>query len=93
MDILQKVKYGDLTPEQQDIADLVGFDTFLKLVQGCGGTSLYIPKAETIGRAARNAMIQADFTGGNLKALAVKYRLSDVQIRSIVAEKHTNTND
>lgn len=87
MEALQKVKYGDLTPEQRELADLLGLDTFLKLVEQCGGTNLYIPKAETIGRAARNAMIQAEFTGYNVKALAAKYRLSEVQIRSIVAKK------
>lgn len=87
MRFLQNVKYSDLTPEQQELSDLLGFETFLMLVQKCGGTNLYIPRAESIGRAARNAAIQAEFTGYNFKALAAKYRLSEVQIRSIVAKK------
>lgn len=87
MEVLQKVTSGDLTPEQRELADLLGMDMFLKLVQQCGGTNLYIPKADTIGRTARNAMIQAEFTGYNIKALACKYKLSEVQIRSIIAKK------
>jgi len=88
--VLQKVKYGDLSPEQQELANLLGMDTFLKLVEQCGGTNLYIPKAETIGRTARNTMIQAEFNGCNIKALAAKYRLSEVQIRSIVTKKNND---
>lgn len=92
MEALQKVKYEDLTPEQQELADLLGLNIFLKLVEQCGGTNIYIPKAETIGRAARNAMIRAEFTGNNIKALAAKYQLSEVRIRSIIAEKDDDKN-
>lgn len=92
MEALRKVKYEDLTPEQQDLADLLGLNIFLKLVEQCGGTNIYIPKAETIGRAARNAMIRAEFTGYNIKALATKYQLSEVRIRSIIAEKDDDKN-
>lgn len=92
MEVLRQVKYTDLTPEQQELADLLGLDIFLTLVQQCGGTNLYIPKAESVGRTARNAMIQAEFTGCNLKVLAAKYRLSQVQIRTIIAKKGSDNN-
>lgn len=86
MEALDRVRYRDLTPEQQELSDLLGMDTFLRLVRLCGGTSLYIPKSESVGRAARDAMIRAEFTGSNYKELAAKYRLSDVWIRSIVTK-------
>ena len=87
MDVLESVQYGDLTTEQKDTVDLIGMDAFLFLVEKCGGTNLYIPKKETVGRTARNAKIRAEFTGQNLRALAGKYGLSEVQIRTILAKK------
>lgn len=86
-DILQRLKYEDLNPEQQDFADLVGLDIFKELVRKCGGTYMYIPKEDNITRPIRNAMIKAEFTGSNVKELAKKYQLSEVQIRSIISPK------
>lgn len=57
------------------------------LVQQRGGTSLYIPKAESISRTVRNSAIRAEFTGKNLKQLAARYELSEVQIRAILSQK------
>ena len=49
MDALKNVKFEDLTQEQQELANLLGFELFLTLVERCGGTQLYVPKE--IGRA------------------------------------------
>lgn len=87
-DILKRLTYEDLNPEQQGFADLVGLDVFKMLVRKCGGTYLYIPKEDNITRPARNAMIKAEFTGSNIRELAKKYQLSEVQIRSIIAPKN-----
>lgn len=86
MELLQRVTMEDLTPEQQELAELVGMPTFLKLVEECGGGYIYVPKADTISRSARNTQIKADYDGANLKALAAKYRLTEMQIRHILAE-------
>ena len=56
MDVLESVQYGDLTTEQKDTVDLIGMDAFLFLVEKCGGTNLYIPKKETVGRTARKRL-------------------------------------
>lgn len=87
MDALKNVKFEDLTQEQQELANLLGFKLFLTLVERCGGTQLYVPKAETVGRAARNTMIRTEYNGSNIKALAAKYHLSDIQIRNIITRK------
>lgn len=84
---MQRLKYEDLNPEQQSFADLVGLDIFKELVRKCGGTYMYIPKEDNITRPIRNAMIKNEFTGSNVKELAKKYQLSEVQIRSIIALK------
>lgn len=86
MELLQSVKMEDLTPDQQELAELVGMPTFLKLVEECGGGYIYVPKADSISRRARNALIKSDYDGTNLKALAAKYRLTEIQIRHILAE-------
>lgn len=88
-DILQRLKYEDLNQEQQGFVDLIGLDVFKTLVRKCGGTYLYIPKEDNITRPTRNAMIKTEFTGSNIRELAKKYQLSEVQIRSIVAPKNT----
>lgn len=87
MDTLKNVRFEHLSQEQQELANLLGFEVFLTLVERCGGTQLYVPKAETVGRAARNAMIRAEYNGSNIKALAAKYHLSDIQIRNIISGK------
>lgn len=87
MDTLKNVRFEHLSQEQQELSNLLGFEVFLTLVERCGGTQLYVPKAETVGRAARNAMIRAEYNGGNIKALAAKYHLSDIQIRNIISGK------
>lgn len=65
MDTLKNVRFEHLSQEQKELANLLGFEVFLTLVERCGGTQLYVPKAETVGRAARNAMIRAEYNGGN----------------------------
>ena len=50
----------------------------------CGGQNLYIPKRESLERNARDRDIRAHFTGGNYRALAVQFRLSERQIRKII---------
>lgn len=49
---------------------------------------MYIPKEDNITRPIRNAMMKDEFTGSNVKELAKKYQLSEVQIRSIIALKN-----
>ena len=88
MDVLQHLKYENLSQEQQTLADLVGLDVFKALVRKCGGTCVYIPKEDNITRPIRNTMIKTEFTGSNIRELAKKYQLSEVQIRSIIAPKN-----
>ena len=67
-----------------DLVEVLGLDGFLTLVDLCGGQSLYIPKGETLRRDGRDREIRARFNGGNYRALASQFRLSERQIRKIV---------
>ena len=67
----------DLTPEQRDIYDCIGSQAYEKLVQRYGGLSIYIAKADSVIRSARDEKIRRDFNGYNFKFLVNKYNLSD----------------
>lgn len=75
----------DIPPEYNDIISAIGLEGFLRLSGLCGGQNLYIPKLETLTRDQRDRCICAAFNGGNYRALAAQYRLSERQIRKIVS--------
>ena len=82
--MLRTVRMEDIPPEMQDIAESIGMEAFLHLVHLCGGQNLYIPKLESIERDGRDREIRARFNGGNYRALASQFRLSERQIRKII---------
>lgn len=78
------VRAADVPEEYQDIVETIGLDAFLQLTMLCGGQNLYIPKRESIEREGRDREIRARFNGGNYRALAAQFRLSERQIRKII---------
>ena len=78
------IRMTDIPAEYRDIAEELGLDTFLQLTSLCGGLSLYIPQRESLERDARDRDIRARFDGGNYRALAAQFRLSERQIRKII---------
>ena len=78
------IHMNDIPAEYRDIAEALDLDTFLRLTELCGGLSLYIPKRESLDRDARDRDIRARFDGGNYRALAAQFRLSEQQIRKII---------
>lgn len=84
MDLLDKVKLEDLSEEQKSIVAVMGWDVYKELVVNYGGQSVYIAKADTIIRAARDREIMTEFNGSNYATLASKYNLSIRAIRDIV---------
>lgn len=84
-ELLRTVRLEDVPPEYQDIATALGVEHFVQLVSLCGGQSLYLPKLDSLTRSGRDREIRARFDGGNYRALAVQFRLSERQVRKIVA--------
>ena len=84
---LRTIRRTDIPEEYLDIYDSLGADAFLKLVQLCGGQSLYLPKLDSLEREGRNREIRARFNGGNYRALAAQFRLSERQVRKILNGK------
>ena len=86
---LREVRFEDIPEEYQDIVSTIGMDAFLQLVNLCGGMNLYIPKVESLEREGRDREIRARFDGGNYRALAAQFRLSERQIRKIINGKRS----
>lgn len=80
---------SDIPEEYQDLVDALGFEGFLTLVELCGGQNLYIPMRESLRRDSRDREIRARFNGGNYRALAAQFRLSERQIRKIISGTRT----
>ena len=84
MTTTRTIPMGDIPEEYRDIAEAIGMEAFTQLTLLCGGQSLYIPKRESLERNARDREIRARFDGGNYRALAAQFRLSERQIRKII---------
>lgn len=87
MRVIESVRLTDLDEAQKQLAEIIGIENYLKLVDIYGGTSIYIKKPDGFLRASRNEQIKEEFNGYNYRQLATKYDLSEVQIRSIVADR------
>lgn len=85
MEKLDNVTFDALPGEQKEIAKIVGMDAYLQLVRRYGGCQIYIAKADKLEAAIRDEKIRAEFTGGNIHFLSIKYNLSERSIREIVS--------
>ena len=84
MTTTRTIPMSDIPEEYRDIAETIGMEAFTQLSLLCGGQNLYIPKWESLQRNARDRDIRARFDGGNYRALAAQFRLSERQIRKII---------
>ena len=87
MDLLDYVEMESLEEDQKKIAELVGMEGFRNLIRTFGGTSIYIPKVESLEKTVRDQRIREEFDVSNYKELAMKYGLTETWIRSIVLDK------
>lgn len=80
MDKLKDLQIEDLPPSQRELAEVIGLETYLKLVMYVNGDSIYLPKLDSLEemrkRSARDEEIIAKFDGYNFKELANEYNLT-----------------
>ena len=81
---LRTIRPEDIPEEYRDIADTLGLPAFLTLIHLCGGQTLYLPKLDSLQRRGRDREIRARFDGGNYRALARQFRLTERYVRKIV---------
>ena len=65
------------------IAEQIGVDNLIKLAEIVGGTTFYMPKAESLLRPVRDAAIKEEFNGYNHTELALKYNVTERWIRHL----------
>lgn len=80
-----EITLDDLVGEQKELAEVIGLDAYLRLIEIYGGTTIYIAKLDNIKIMQRNKKIISEYTGYNAKFLANKYGLSDRALRTIIA--------
>lgn len=85
MSLWDSLELSDIPEEQRELANLIGVESFKKLVKAFGGSSIYICKEDAILREKRNQEIVEAFTGNNYFELSKRYNLTERTIRDIVS--------
>ena len=69
-DLLQLLTIDDLHGESRELAETIGMDAFVKLVEVYGGTGrMYIPQADMLLIPVRDAKIREEYDGTNLYSI------------------------
>ncbi|MBR1530029.1 MAG: DNA-binding protein [Oscillospiraceae bacterium] len=81
--------FEKLTPElldsdQKELAEIIGWEAYQKLLVNYAGCRIYIKKPERNGKQNRDEIICQKFDGGNYKELAKEFRLSESAVRKIL---------
>ena len=87
MEIDKLTSIEQLRDDQRELAEIIGLDTYKKLVVNYAGSFLYIQKIDSVLKDLRDNEIREKFDGGNYGALAREYNLAEATVRDIVAEK------
>ena len=69
--ILEFIRVDDVPQGCKDLVEIFGMDTFISLVEYCGGSNVYIPSKGAIVKKARNR-------------IANRFGISEVAVRQIV---------
>ena len=77
-----------LSDEQQMLVDCVGLETYKKLLKEYSGVDFHVAKSENVTRAIRNRLIFEEFKGSNIKQLAVKFRMTERNVRIILKKMY-----
>ena len=86
---MEHIKLSDLQGDQRELAELIGIENYIKMVQRYSGTSIYIAKIDKLLNSKRDAEIIKSFNGRNYRYLAYKYRLSERAVRDIISKGYS----
>ncbi len=82
-----KIRNDDFPSDFRQVAQCIGLDSAIKLIEAFSGVQVYIPKYESVMRPIRNRAIKNEFDGSNYKRLACRYGLSERRVRDILRSK------
>lgn len=81
----QDIRMEDIQHEGMlELADVVGMETMLKIVDYYSGGNIYFPKIENLLCGVRDRHIKEEYNGVNSKRLAAKYNVSESYLWRIV---------
>lgn len=86
MDDLAKELTFEMLPEDglyRQIAEAIGTENFYKLAEVVGGSTIYVPKPDSLTRPVRIAHIKEEFNGYNHPELARKYGVTERWVRQL----------
>ena len=81
---MEYIKLDDIPQELVGVANFMGIDKFIEFCNEYGGIAIYFPSKKTLFRNSRNREIINRYNGKNIKDLARKFEISEVQIRNII---------
>lgn len=91
--LIKEMRPEDVPRYCMDAVGIIGLEAFMKLSADLGGTSFYVPKFENVIARARDRLIIKEFDSGkNIKELALKYGLTEIWIRNIIAKDRQDKN-
>ena len=83
-----------LPPAQREVAELIGMENYLKMVEYAQGDAIYFSKYDSLleghQRVKRDEEIIAKFTGFNLTELAKEYNLTTRTLYNIIPKSVRN---
>lgn len=86
-EIRKEIVLDDLQEQHRDIAECIGLESFLLLVEKLGGNSIYIPQMREVVKLRIYRKISEEFDGTNIKVLAVKYGVSESTVYNVVRKQ------
>ncbi|MBP3487300.1 MAG: hypothetical protein J6K53_02785 [Roseburia sp.] len=87
----QEIRTGlvvdDLQEQHKPIAESIGMEAFLRLVDAFGDSAIYIPQMREVIKMRIYRRISEEFDGTNIKQLASKYDVSESTVYNVVREQ------
>ena len=80
-----------ILPPYDEFYKLLGYDLMAKLFEHYQGTTWYIPRAASAYRDCMRAAVEIEYNGHNVRAMAVKYGLSESTVRVYVRDLRGRT--
>lgn len=85
--IFEELRPEDLQENHKEIADVIGFDNLLKIVEHFGGNSVYFPQIYELCRNKIRLEILKQYDGTNIRQLAAAYGISEKTVYTILKTK------
>lgn len=84
---MREIKIADLDEKNREIAELIGVESLLLLLENFGGDRIYFNKIDEVTKSVRDRKIKNEYNRYNLIDLAKKYDLTVESVRRILRDE------